>query len=394
MSPKKKAAAKGSASASTKPEPEASAVNSTNDALASEDAPGTETAEPPKHDAQPAKGDPNANAANEEKTGETTEDAKLSSDDVTENGIKAKDLVTKKIERESTKSTKKRKNAAEPKKPAKVPREGSRSSARGRASKSDLSNEQLLRYLLSTDAEELLRPDNEKDYVKQHPNNRTYSSSALNPFEELMCAMILSRPVSHGLGHRAIRTVLNDPYDFTSAQAVKDAGEEKVAQALYDAKTQHKDKTAAQISQFAETVVEKYTSDGKEGTTLSKALSDNEDDASLALKSLKNEIKGFGDTGIDIFLRRVQWLEPWTSSYPFVDGKSQDALRALGLPQDHEDLKQVLEEHWSKLGTTHLAGKDNDQKKRRAFVVLLERVTTAKLDNKENEVREAAANSA
>lgn len=161
---------------------------------------------------------------------------------------------------------------------------------------------------------------------------------------------------------------------------------------LVDAKTQHKDKTAAQVYQFAETVLQKYTSDDdKEGTKLKKVLSDNEDDINLALKSLKSEIKGFGDTGVDIFLRRVQWQEPWTAAYPFVDAKSQDALRELGLPQDHDELKELLDEHWSKLDTKHLAGKDNDEKKRRAFVIILERATTAELENKRSETKEAAA---
>ncbi|EME49530.1 hypothetical protein DOTSEDRAFT_68338 [Dothistroma septosporum NZE10] len=380
---KKKTAAKGKASA--QPGPGADSVMT--------DAPVTETAGPPKDDAQPAEEDLKADAADREEAGATIEDAQPASDGVPDSKTGPKDPVSEKVEKNSSKPTKKRKNAAEPKKPAKVPREGSRSSARGRASNSGPSRQQLLSYLLSADAEELVRPPEEKQYIKDHPDNHTYPSTELNPFQELMCAMILSRPISHMLGYRAIRTILNDPYNFTTPTHVRDAGDEKRLQAFYDAKTQHKDKTAGQIGQLAETVLTKYTSsDDKDGTQLKKVLNDNED-VSLALRALKDEIKGFGTTGMDIFLRRVQWQDTWKGAYPFVDGTSQDALRELGLPQHHDELVKLLNEHWSKFDTKNLAGKDEAQKKRRAFVLLLSRATSAKLENKQGDVQEAAAKS-
>lgn len=320
------------------------------------DMPTTETKVPPKDDIQPSEGD-------------------------LKSGVK--DAENGKPKPES-KSSKKRKKDDAPAAPSKA----SRRSARG-ASKPEPSKEKLLNFLLSSKAGDLVRPQDEQKDIKERGNIRTYSSSVLNPFEELMSAMILSRPISHRLGLRSIRTVLNDPYNFTSAKAVKDAGEEKRHQAFWDARTQHKGKTAEQIGMLANAVLEKYSSDDdNEGTQLKKALSDNGDDVDKALDSMKENIKGFGKTGIDIFLRRVQWL--WDAGFPYIDGRTMDSLRKMNLTQDAEELQKMVEKHWSKLDTKHLAGDGEAAKKRRAFVVILERATGADLEDKIDEVLEAA----
>jgi len=284
---------------------------------------------------------------------------------------------------EQAKPAKKRKKATGPTEPS----QASRKSARGAPRPSQ---QQLLNFLLSEKAEELVRPEDEKQALKENAKLKTYSSTVLNPFEELMSAVILSRPISHRLGLRSIRTVLSDPYNFNSAKAVQSAGEEKRHQALWDARTQHKGKTADQLGNVADVVLDKFTSSGdKEGTQLKKLLSDNDDDVDQALDVLEKGIKGLGKTGIDIFLRRVQWL--WKQSYPFVDGRTMDALRKIGLSQDGEELEKALNEHWKKLDTKHLAGEDEAARKRRAFVIILERSIGADLENKLDELFEAAA---
>lgn len=268
------------------------------------------------------------------------------------------------------------------------PAKASRRSARGGA-KSQPSQRALLDYILARDAEELCRPEDEtEDINKRGSTIRTYSSAVLNPFEELMSAIILSRPISHRLGLRSIRTVLNEPYSFTSAKAVKDAGEEKRHQALWDAKTQHKGKTADQLAGLADVVLEKLSSDGdNDGSDLSSMLKSENVDEALAL--LKKDIKGLGPTGLDIFLRRVQWL--WVPAYPYVDSRTWQSLKQVGLPADGEELQQLIEEHWTKLDTKHLAGKDEAARKRRAFVVVLERAIGADLEGKVDALTEAAS---
>ncbi|GIZ38644.1 hypothetical protein CKM354_000205500 [Cercospora kikuchii] len=285
-------------------------------------------------------------------------------------------------------SSKKRKANAESEQPVKA----SRRSARG-TPKSKPSHSQLLNYLLSPDAEAQCRPSDEAEDIESRGEDiKTYSSSILNPFEELMCAMILSRPISHRLGLRSIRTILNSPYSFNSAKAIKSAGEEKVTQAFYDARTQHKDKTAAQLYELADTVLGKFAAEGDdEGTQLGKVLEQHKGDVDEAVEELKKEIKGFGATGIEILLRRVQWLEGWDARYPYVDSKTQKALEELGLPSDADDLRDAVEKEWTKLETKHLAGEDEAGRKRRAFVVILERASTTLLESKVDDVSEAAA---
>ncbi|KAK4580024.1 hypothetical protein LTR86_000226 [Recurvomyces mirabilis] len=283
------------------------------------------------------------------------------------------------------KPTKKRKKQASGDEPQKA----ARRSGRG-ALKATPTQLQLLKYMLSKDAEALCRPDDETEDMKDRGDIKTYSSSVMNPYEELLCAIVLSRPISHRLGLRTIRTILNDPYDFTSARATKDAGSEKQHQALWDARTQHKDKTATQIGDLADVVLEKFTtSDDKDGTEMQKVRDDCNRDVDKERQYLKDNIKGLGNTGLDIFFRRVQWL--WDAGYPFIDDRTMQSLHKLGLPEEGEELHEVVEQHWDELDTKVIAGSDEDMKKRRALVTVLERATGSDLEGKHEALLAAAA---
>ncbi|KAI1341087.1 hypothetical protein F5Y15DRAFT_24705 [Xylariaceae sp. FL0016] len=273
-------------------------------------------------------------------------------------------------------------------KPSKAPREGSRKSSRGDV-KAPPSQLQLLRFLISQEADDLCRPDDEKDFLGENPHARTYGSSVLNPFEELLCAVVLSRPISHRLGLRSIRTLLNEPYGFTSAKKTRDAGEEKRRQAFWDARTQHKEKTADQVGMVADVVLDKYCdeSDGA-GENLAHVLAEADGDVGQVLDTLKKDLKGFGKTSMGIFKRRIQWI--WEGAFPYVDGRTGDGLKALGLPEHAEELEAAVQKHWKQLHTANIAGDDEAAKKRRAFVLILERATGASLEGKTNEVLRAA----
>ena len=284
-----------------------------------------------------------------------------------------------------SKPSKKRKQPAEKPEPRKGSRRSGRSDAKGEPSKS-----QLLKYMLSKPCADLTRPDDEEEDLNSRCDVRTYSNTPLNPFEELLCAVILSRPISHRLGLRTIRTILNAPYNFNGAKALKDAGDEKRLKSVYDARTQHKDKTAAQMGTMADAVLDNFTaSDDKDGTQMGKLLADSGDDMDKASSALKEHIKGLGMTGLEIFFRRVQWL--WTSAYPNIDGRTADSLRVLGLPQDGQELVDLIKKHWKDVKSSDLAGKDEEEKRRRAFVLILERATGAQLEHKIDAVLGAAA---
>ena len=87
---------------------------------------------------------------------------------------------------------KKRKAPTDVKKPSvKAPRRSSRS---GPAKSID--PVKLINFLLSEDSLSLCRPKNETlDIEARGEGLRTYSNSTFSPFEELACALILSRPI-------------------------------------------------------------------------------------------------------------------------------------------------------------------------------------------------------
>ena len=291
-------------------------------------------------------------------------------------------------------TSKKRKDAptaTEAAKPVrKEPRTGSRASSRNKPSSSSATPKQLFTYLLSPDCLPHCYPEDELSAAKEHAsdkNYRTYSSTAptrFHAFENLVIASILSKPLSHRLGLRTVRTLLNNPFGLGTAGSIVAAGEHRVWEAMEAARTQHRQKTAAFLHQMACTV-----RDEKWGDDLSGLPSDFEE----MRRVLKARMKGLGDTGIDIYCRRDQcdWPE-W-----FADGKSLDAMRQLGVDvQDAEELKQLMSEEvdWSKYKDVmkHDATSGIESKGAQvAFVLVLERALGCALEGKVSELVKAAA---
>ncbi|KAI0449694.1 hypothetical protein F5B21DRAFT_493484 [Xylaria acuta] len=283
---------------------------------------------------------------------------------------------------------KRQKSKDENTRPTKTPRDGTRKSSRdgGKAQPTQL---QLLNYLISKEAEELCRPDDEKEYLKDHGKATTYGSMDLNPHEELMSAVILSRRLNHRLGLRSIRTLLNSPYDFSSAKKTQAAGPEKQHQAFRDAKTRYTEKTAYEVGEIANVVLEKYSDEGDEdGMELSRLLKQSNNIDEL-LNTLKTDIKGFGNTTRDIFHRRIQRL--WDDAYPYIDKKAGEGLKALGLPDHAGELEEAINSNWKHLESKTLFGNDGPAKKRTAFATILERAIDAGLEGKTSEVIRTAA---
>ncbi|KAI9813133.1 MAG: hypothetical protein M1827_004354 [Pycnora praestabilis] len=267
------------------------------------------------------------------------------------------------------------------------PQKAQRRSVRG-APKPSVSQIQMLKFLLSPAALDLCRPHDEiADLEKRGKDTRTYSASAFSPFEELLCAVILSRPISHALGLRTIRTIFNEPYDFSTPGKVRDAGTEGRHQAVWDARTQHKAKTAEELGGVADVVLERWA-DGDEDSTLEGVRKEGEWDVEKERNVLKTHIKGLGPTGLDIFFRRIQGV--WPKSYPFADHRTLAATEKLGLPHTTQGLKTLLGENWADLEVEDIDAKDEDEKTRKAFVRLLERAVGADLEKKIEEVKREA----
>jgi len=269
-------------------------------------------------------------------------------------------------------------------------REGERKSERG-AKQAAATKAQILNYLLSDAALDLCRPDDEaEEILKAGSSIKTYSASVLSPFEELLCAVVLSRPISHRLGLRTIRTILNAPYNFSTPKSIADAGKEKVRQAMEDAHTQHKDKTAEQITLIADVVTSHFSKDASD-SSLEKVREKGNNDWDGERDLLQKNIKGLGRTGLDIFFRRTQWL--WDEAFPFVDERTARGADKLGLPRNADKLLEALEKNWAKLDTGSITGDNKAEKLRRAFVIICERATGADLEGKSQALLDAAASS-
>ena len=158
-----------------------------------------------------------------------------------------------------------KRKAAAKETPSKNPRRSART-----ASTAPPTALKLLNYLLSDASLDASRPKDEKEDIKTRGVSlRTYSSSTFSPFEELLGAIILSRPISHALGLRSIRTLFNEPYQLTTPKAIRDAGFEGVRKALDEARTQHRQKTAEEIGILANAVVETF-GEGDEDVKMEK----------------------------------------------------------------------------------------------------------------------------
>ena len=96
-----------------------------------------------------------------------------------------------------------------------------------------------------------------------------------------------------------------------------------------------------------------------------------------------------GKTGIEIFGRRIQGV--WPAFYPFIDQKTSSALEQLGLPSDANELRQFLEERWEDLDIKDVEAADEEEKKRKIFVRVLERAVGAHLEGSVDAVKTKAA---
>ena len=276
----------------------------------------------------------------------------------------------------------KKRKAPAPSDPNKAPRRSARSAAPVDAVK-------ILRFLLSPSSLDLCRPKEEIEDVKAHgPEMKTYSTSEFSPFEELVCAVILSRPIGHMLGLRSIRTIFNPPYEFTTPKKIREAGNDGCREALDQARTQHRQKTAEELVLLADAVVDSLGY-GEEDVSMERVREESGYDCAKEREMLRKSVKGLGKTGLDIFARRIQGV--WPKFYPFADQRTLAAAEKLGLPGSAEELRDILDENWEKLEVKDIEAKDEEVKKRKAFVRILERAVGADLEGNIDSIKAEAA---
>lgn len=301
--------------------------------------------------------------------------------------------------------------------PKKEPRQGSRTSARS-AEKSSTgagataTSKQMLNFLLSKDSLEYCYPQDELEAARSGKWTKNYSltpPSLFTPFEHLVTAHLLSKPLSHVLGMRSVRTLLNPPYGYSTPEEMTKAGEDQIYQALEQAKTQHRQKTAAQLYEMAEQYAGDTSKDassashgGDSDVMLDLAEAANDGGARATISHLKSTVKGLGDTGGQIFCRRVQACDGWGEAiWPYADPKAMDALREVGVKiADADELQEMIEQDvdWDKVGDMGLVREkegvdeqDYDVQVAVEFVTVLERALGAVLEDKVGPLKKAAA---
>jgi hypothetical protein len=176
---------------------------------------------------------------------------------------------------------------------------------------------------------------------------RNYATPDLTPFEQLICAILLSKPISHKLGLRSIQTLLSPPYSFTTPRAMADAGSEGRRGALWEARTQHKEKTATQLGDLVDGLRKITGSDDEEAAIQLSAVqkeaakaSSHKEAVEATTSLLTKEIKGLGPTGVSIFLRQVQKHPDWKCVFPFIDDRGLKLATHYGLVEDGKDAEE------------------------------------------------------
>ncbi|KAK5044593.1 hypothetical protein LTR84_010607 [Exophiala bonariae] len=285
------------------------------------------------------------------------------------------------------------------------PKDGSKpppkKAARQASDSPSVSPKKLLNFLLSARALPYCFPAEELEAAKSSSTYKSYSLSSptsFTPFEHLLCAHMLSKPLSHRLGMRSIRTLLNDPFNFSTPETIVSAGEHRVWEALEEARTQHRQKTASYLFGTG-----KAYSDSE--TMFNLAQEANDSGPSGVIEHIKSTVPGLATVGGEIFCRRVQCVDGWGDAlWPYADGKAIDSLRQIGIEvEDAEDLQSAIERevdwtqvkdmglHERDLSKQQLVGEMEETQMQAEFVVVLERAIGCVLEGKVEELKKAAA---
>lgn len=161
-----------------------------------------------------------------------------------------------------------------------------------------------------------------------------YPQSELTPFQNLIAACLLSKPISHKLGLRTIQTLLNPPFGLRTVSDLDEAGYEGRRKVMWEARTQHKEKTAGQLGNLVDGVRELCGDAEEEDLSELKGLREmiqgmEPEEAQKKVQEELTKIKGIGPGVVGIFLRRVQG--DWEEVFPYADERGLKAARRFGI---------------------------------------------------------------
>jgi endonuclease III len=147
-------------------------------------------------------------------------------------------------------------------------------------------------------------------------------------FQLLVLCMLASKPIDATIAMRAGHELFSD--GLKTPKAVLDAERQTMIEAFGRAHyARYDESSATRLTEMAQRVVDDYSGDLRE---IPRRTSNNV----AAAKQMLKQLKGIGDTGVDIFLREVQ--DVWTWVRPHFDKRATRTAKALGLPSDPEKL--------------------------------------------------------
>ncbi|KAJ9655683.1 hypothetical protein H2198_005480 [Neophaeococcomyces mojaviensis] len=144
----------------------------------------------------------------------------------------------------------------------------------------------------------------------------------------LLNAMLTSARISHELATKTVKEVFKANYHHLDILK-KSSWQERTEVLTDGGYTRYREKTATALGELADLISDKYHSD-------LNFLREKADDSPDKIRKLVKEVKGFGDVGVNIFCDSAQAI--WPSLAPFIDPRSLQTAKQLGLGNDVDKL--------------------------------------------------------
>jgi endonuclease III len=151
-------------------------------------------------------------------------------------------------------------------------------------------------------------------------------------FRLLVAAMLFSSRINARLAMQAARA-LTDQGWVTPEKMVAASWEERTRTLNRSGYARYDERTSRMLEDTARSVLDRYQGDLR---NLREASGRDMDRERQRLK----EFKGIGNVGVDIFLREAQVA--WGELFPFVDERSRQNAKELGLPTDAQSLLELV----------------------------------------------------
>jgi len=153
-------------------------------------------------------------------------------------------------------------------------------------------------------------------------------------FQTFCLSLLFSARIRASIAINAMRGLLDA--GWTTAGHMARASWEARVRVLGEAGyARFDEKTSTMLAEGSQLLIDDYGGD-------LRRLRNKAQENTLEERRLLQEIKGLGDTGVDIFFREVQ--AAWPELRPFADRKSLEGAARLGLPTQAEALSNLVTE--------------------------------------------------